>query len=96
VTSEGRREPEAAAADGGGPAAFRDWLDAGGAGEPPRRLLDDPAASEAVHPVIEIEERAFASRYELGGFLVGLLEPLDVASARFDGGLWDLLSLQVD
>lgn len=73
---------------------FRDWLDAGGAGAPPRHLLTDPEASESVAGAGEVDAWEFVSRYDAGCRLEALLggyrgrTPLPEHT-----GLWSWLSL---
>ena len=74
---------------------FREWLGDGAPGAAPRHLLDDPRTTEPLPAVIPRPERIFASRFELGETLVGLLGPLDTATVRLDVGLWDWLSLHL-
>lgn len=76
-----------------GVAAFRHWISEGAAGNPPHHLLDDPGTSAPLPVSIEIEQRGFVSRYELGAYLVDRLAPLGFATIAFDMGLWDWLTL---
>src|SRR5690554_3222340 len=55
--------------------------------------LTDPSTSIPLEPTIEIEKRIFASRYELGEYLVELLAPLDRRQISRDHGLWTWLAL---
>lgn len=72
---------------------FREWLEAGAPGEIPGDILSSPLKSESVSSSAQIELRAFATRFELGGYLNERLKPLPFSSIAFDTGLWDWLTL---
>lgn len=76
-----------------GVAAFRAWIAAGAAGDPPHDLLDKPETSASLHATVDVEHRNFSSRYELGAYLVPRFEPLGAGRIAFDAGLWDWLTL---
>src|SRR5262245_8842128 len=76
-----------------GIAHFREWLEKGAPAPAPFRLLTAPATSEPVQGAHSIEPRNFASRLELGKYLVEVLRDVPNAQVRFDAGLWDWLSL---
>jgi hypothetical protein len=73
--------------------AFKAWLEQGGPGTAPFHLLTDPATSEALAAQATVAKRSFASRLELGEYLVSALASLPAQSIRFDSGLWDWLTL---
>ncbi len=61
--------------------------------EPPFDLLDNPATSEELLPLIDIEYRDFATRYELGCYLVDKLSVLDQHEISHDSGVWSWIAL---
>jgi hypothetical protein len=72
---------------------FRAWLEGGAVGAPPLGLLDDPEATDPLHPSIPRPTKIYERRYDLGGDLVELLARLDVVNVQADTGVWDWLSL---
>lgn len=76
-----------------GVAAFREWLASGAAGDPPHHLLGGLQTSAPLPVVVGLEQRGFASRYELGSYLADRLAPLGFGQIAFDAGLWDWLTL---
>lgn len=72
---------------------FREWLEGGAQGAAPHDLLTLPLKSEPLRVAIEVEQRSFASRFELGQYLHNKLQPLPFTSMAFDTGLWDWLTL---
>ena len=80
--------------NGAGVEAFRAFLGRlreGSGEEPPRELLGDEATSEVLGVEVVVEERAFASRLEVGRYLAERL--VEVAEVDGDVGLWSWLSL---
>jgi hypothetical protein len=71
---------------------YREWLEKGAQGTAPLHLLFGEA-SEPLGTTATIGRRAFASRLELGEYLVERLGALPVGQLRFDAGVWDWLSL---
>ncbi len=59
----------------------------------PNALLDNPAYSEAMDGDIEIENPGFATRYDLGAYLVAKLKDLDQSILANDLGVWTWLGL---
>lgn len=77
---------------------FEEYLDRlrnpGGEKEPPPfDLLDHPETSEALPWDVELEQKNFQNRFELGHYLVPLLEQCDQRKINFDQGLWTWLAL---
>lgn len=72
---------------------FREWLEAGAPGEIPEDILSSPLKSEPVGSGVQVEARAFATRFELGLYLNDRLKPLAFSSIAFDAGIWDWLTL---
>ena len=72
---------------------FRAWLEGRAVGAPPLGLLDDPEATDPLHPSIPRPTKIYERRYDLGVDLVELLAGLDVVSGQANAGLWDWLSL---
>ena len=60
---------------------------------PPTHLLDNPAMSEAVAEV-EVEERCFATRFEVAEYLVRTFEAAGIQNPEGDPGLWSWLTLR--
>lgn len=75
-----------------GRAEFKAWLEQGAPGAAPAHLLADPLTSEALSGAASVDQRSFASRLELGEYLLDHLAALP-AALRFDEGVWDWLSL---
>lgn len=63
------------------------------AGDPPFDLLDNPETSEPFPWEVEIEPEKFGIRYEMGRYLVSLLDQCDQREINFDCGLWSWLAL---
>lgn len=76
-----------------GISAFRAWLADGAPGEAPADLLTLPSSSEALSTSVEIDERQFASRFELGEYLNERLGKMAFSQIAFDTGIWDWLTL---
>lgn len=76
-----------------GQRAFKAWLEQGAPGVAPFHLLTDPTTSEGLPAKAAVAKRLFASRLELGDYLVTALAVLPAQSIRFDAGLWDWLTL---
>lgn len=76
-----------------GRAEFKAWLEGGAKGEPPRHLLTGADTSDEIAGSAHVAPRTFATRLELGHYLVKQLSVLTAASVAFDEGLWDWLSL---
>lgn len=72
---------------------FREWLEGGAPGPAPHEFLTSPLKSEPLRLAIDVEQRGFASRFELGQYLNSKLQPLPFTSMAFDTGLWDWLTL---
>jgi len=77
---------------------FEEYLDRlrnpGGDKEPPPvDLLDHPETSEALPWDVKLEQKNFQNRFELGQYLVSLLEQCDQWKINFDPGLWSWLAL---
>src|SRR5207248_1827222 len=74
-----------------GIAAYQAFLDSctGGAPLPwPESILSDPDYSEPVESPVDLETRAFASRFELAEYLHGRFEDGGFRPRRGDAGLW--------
>lgn len=76
-----------------GIAAYREWIAAGGSGDPPRYLLEQDGTSVPLEVPIQVQPRTFASKFDLGQWLVQVLAPLEIRTLRFDRGLWNGLAL---
>lgn len=72
---------------------FREWLERGAPNPAPTELLTEVHYSENVGWNAEVEQRAFETRLDLGGYLVDQFAAVPTASIAFDEGLWDWLSL---
>jgi hypothetical protein len=72
---------------------FLDGLTAPAPEPPPYAILEDPALSEPVSPEIEVEKRAFTSRFELAQYLDDRLGAADVRGVDRDSGIWAWLAL---
>jgi len=59
----------------------------------PDAILDDPAASDEVNPAVDVEARAFGSRFEAAKYLSEQFERAGLRHVRRDRGLWAWLSL---
>lgn len=59
----------------------------------PTHLLKDDATSEPVEFDVDIDEKQFNSRHDLGKYLVTLLANTNQARLRADNGLWNWLAL---
>lgn len=60
---------------------------------PPHELLSDEQFSSALPDNIELEPQQFATRYEIGVYLVERLQSLDPHAISHDQGLWSWLAL---
>jgi len=75
---------------------FRQFVQRAAAGESapsPALLLTDPAYSEAAPFDATVDQQAFATRYDLGVYLVGALGSAGVNTLSRDHGLWTWLAL---
>lgn len=77
---------------------FEDYLKSlknpeGSQGESPFDLLENPETSEPFPWEVEIEQKIFANRYEMGLYLVSLFERCEQSEINFDRGLWSWLAL---
>lgn len=72
---------------------FRTWLEGGADGAVPHKLLTSSLTSEPLRLEIEVEQRSFSSRFEMGQYLNQRLQPLPFSNMAFDTGLWDWLTL---
>lgn len=75
---------------------FADWLDSlrgGGTDPTPAYLLEDAECSSEMEWKVEVEDRTFESRYELGEYLVSRLGVCDQRVIQNDAGLWTWLAL---
>lgn len=59
---------------------------------PPPELADDPRFTELVEPVVQVEQRAFPTKYDAGVFLKRILSPIHVSRIRSDVGIWSWLA----
>jgi len=72
------------------------FLDSLGTGDPgpfPFPLLEDPAATSTVTPVVNLEQRSFRNRFEMAQYLGQHLDRPDYPGVQRDVGLWTWLSL---
>ena len=79
-----------------GIARFTDFLDSLTGEVPmpyPSALLTDPDATEEIRPAIEVDQRAFGSRYAAAEYLYTLLQYSSLTDVERDRGLWAWLSL---
>lgn len=65
----------------------------GGIQNTPTGLLSSDEASEALAFQLELDERIFASRYELGVYLTEILGSVKVQSLMGDTGFWSAMAL---
>ena len=75
---------------------FTEFLDSLSGDTPlpyPLALLEDSEATEEVSPAIEIERRAFGSRFAAAEYLFNLFKDSDLTDIERDRGLWAWLSL---
>jgi len=75
---------------------FQDYIGrtAGGEkGDPPLAILSDDNWSEPADFNLEVENRAFASRYEMGEYLNELFSDINTQQIISDIGLWSWLAL---
>jgi hypothetical protein len=72
---------------------FREWLEGGAWGSAPHELLTSPLKSEPLSAAIDVEQRSFSSRFDLGQYLNEKLQLLPFTNMAFDTGLWDWLTL---
>jgi len=72
---------------------FRAWLQAGGAGEPPRDCLLDPATTDVLAGAGDVEQQDFDSRYDLASHILNALQECDFNRISYAPGLWAWLSL---
>ena len=59
----------------------------------PDEILSDAATSDEVNPAVEVESRAFGSRFEAAKYLSEKFEHAGLRRVRHDRGLWAWLSL---
>lgn len=59
----------------------------------PTYLLDDPESSESLELSVQIENRKFNSRYEMGCYLTSLFDNHDIQPFIGDSGFWSWLAL---
>jgi hypothetical protein len=79
-----------------GVARFTEYLkriSSGEAIDPPKHLLSDDDASEALMGTAEVEDQPFASKMEAASYLNARLASLDRAEVDNNVGLWTWLSL---
>jgi hypothetical protein len=79
-----------------GTRTFEEYLEAlrhDGTLTPPFNLLDDPTHSEPIACHAQIDDRSFASRYELGEYLVEQFKDCEQRLIANDAGLWNWLAL---
>lgn len=72
---------------------FLDSLSGDSALPYPSALLTDPHATEEVSPAVEVEPRAFGSRFAAAEYLFNLFRDRGLSSIEGDRGLWGWLSL---
>lgn len=75
---------------------FVGWLDSLRAGEKdpaPLHLLEYAEFSEELEWDVDVDDRAFQNRYELGQYLVDRLAGCDQRAIQNDAGLWTWLAL---
>lgn len=68
-------------------------LRGGGQQNTPDYLLTDPSTSEPFEWDVELEQCAFATRYELGVYLAEKLKGVDAYKIMGDSGFWSALAL---
>jgi len=59
----------------------------------PDGLLTDADATEAIEPEIEVEDRSFSNRFEVGQYLNDLLGDSGIDNIEYDRGIWAWLAL---
>ena len=59
----------------------------------PSALLTDPEATDEIQPAVEVEQRAFGSRYAAAEYLHSLFKDSGLTGIERDRGLWAWLSL---
>jgi hypothetical protein len=65
----------------------------GGSGAPPLWMLDDDRTSVSMLSSLEVEDRPFTSRYEMGAYLADRLRDLDMQQHMGGKGFWSWLAL---
>ena len=73
--------------------AFRTWLDGKASGDIPDELLQNDDFSKSFHPVLEIEQRKFNCRFELGRYVNDILAHVHLSDVPRNHGIWSWLSL---
>jgi len=75
---------------------FQDFLDSCTTGDPrpyPASALADPLLSEAIEGDVDLEQRPFATRFELAECLDKAFDSAAYRPSRGDGGLWAWIAL---
>jgi len=73
--------------------AYIDGLRSGHATPPPVEILNSEELTDSVTPRVRVGDQPFASRYELGVYLVDALAALDQQRISRDIGMWSWLAL---
>lgn len=76
--------------------AFEKYLDSLTSETPqaaPLQSLTAPESSESLGVTIKVEQRSFATRYELGGYLYSVIDGSGLQGVDADRGLWAWLAL---
>lgn len=71
---------------------FAKWIDYGGKGLVPLDLLADASFATQLEGGVGVVPQPFASRYDFGGYLAGVLMPLGAHAIAYDRGLWSWLA----
>ena len=73
--------------------AFRTWLDGRASGDIPAELLTGSKETKSFQPALEIEQRKFTCRYELGQYVNEILGPVSLSEVPRNHGIWSWLSI---
>lgn len=68
-------------------------LQAGSSQNAPLYLLEDASHSEIIDEEIELDQRQFSTRYEMGVYLVGVLQNKNIQPLLGDVGFWSWFGL---
>ena len=73
--------------------AFRTWLNGRASGDIPAELLTGSKQTKSFQPALEIEQRKFTCRYELGQYVNEILGPVSLSEVPRNHGIWSWLSI---
>lgn len=73
--------------------AFVQYLQDGAQGAPPLAQLSTPPFSQQHEPMLDVEQKSFRNRFELGVYLCEVLKKADRTRIAQDAGVWNWLAL---